>query len=176
MTNLIIACVLSGIASLVLGFIWYHKKVFGTPWMNETGMTEEKAQQGKMGMIFGISFIVTAYMAYEMKWINHEDPLPAIAHGMYHGAKHVGLFAFGAILINSLYEQRSFKFTLINGGYWVVLFAIIGAIMTAFPSFKAEEEGDATEGEDTGMIIEYNSSEQIGEMNAIKEDTYLGLI
>ncbi len=175
MTNLIIACLLSGVASLFLGFIWYHKKVFGTAWMKETGMTEEKAQSGNMAMIFGLTFIVSVYMAYEMKWINHDDPLPAILHGMYHGAKHVGVFAFGAILVNALYEQRSFKFILINGGFWIVVFAVIGAIMTAFPSFNPTEE-DATEGEDTEMHIEYNSTDLISEMNAVKEDTYLGLI
>ena len=135
MTNLIIACALSGIASLVLGFIWYNPKVFGTAWMKETGLTQEDAQKGNMPMIFGITFLVSAYMAYEMKWINHDDPLTDCIHGMYHGARHVGIFALGAIIINSLFEQRSFKYILINGGFWLVVFAFIGAIMAVFPSF-----------------------------------------
>ncbi len=154
MTNLIIACVLSGIASLVLGFIWYNPNVFGKAWMAETGMTEEKAQQGNMPMIFGISFLISAYMAYEMKWINHDDPLPAVVHGLFHGAKHVGLFAAGALIINALFEQKSFRYIAINAGYWIVVFAVIGAILALFPSFKPAEESTEGEGEETGMILE----------------------
>ena len=43
---------------LVIGFIWYNPKVFGTIWMNEIGMTEEKAKQGNMAKIFGLTFVL----------------------------------------------------------------------------------------------------------------------
>lgn len=41
--------------SLVVGFIWYNPKVFGTIWMNETGMTEEKARQSNLLKVFGLT-------------------------------------------------------------------------------------------------------------------------
>ena len=155
MTNLIIACLLSGVASLILGSIWYHKKVFGTAWMDETGMTDEKARQGNMPLIFGLSFLITAYMAYSMKWVNHPDEhLPNFIHGMFHGAMHVGVFAVGAVIINALYEQRSPKLIFITAGYWLVLLSIIGGILASFPSFKPPKAETETEAESTGMKIE----------------------
>ena len=171
MTNLIIACLLSGVASLLIGFIWYHPKVFGTAWMKETGLTPEDAQKGNMPMVFGISFLVCAYLAYEMKWINHEDELPSIVHGFYHGARHVGLFAVGALIVNGLFEQKGLKYFLVNGGYWLMVFGVIGAILASFPSFKPAEEA-ATEGEDTGMLIELNDMNTFSQINGITEDTY----
>lgn len=53
-------------SSLVVGFIWYNPKVFGTIWMNETGMTEEKAQKGNMLKIFGLTFVYSLMLAFIM--------------------------------------------------------------------------------------------------------------
>ena len=42
------AVLVSALVTLLVGFVWYNPKVFGTIWMNETGMTEEKAKQSNM--------------------------------------------------------------------------------------------------------------------------------
>ena len=107
MVNLIIACLLAGLISLVLGFIWYHPKVFGAAWMEGAGLTEEKVQSGNMALTFGLTFLITVYMAYEMKWVNHPDELNPFLHGMYHGVRNIGVFAVGAIIINVLFDQKS---------------------------------------------------------------------
>ena len=49
------------LVSLIVGFVWYNPKVFGTIWMNETGMTEEKAQQGNMLKIFGLTIVYSFF-------------------------------------------------------------------------------------------------------------------
>lgn len=158
--NLLLACLAGGAVSLVVGFIWYNPNVFGKMWMAEVGMTEEDAQNGNMGLIFGISFLVSAYLSYEMKWVNHPDELNPFVHGMYHGARHVGIFAAGAIIINALFEQKSVRYIAINAGYWLVVFAMIGGTLASFPSFKPAEENteENTEesSEDTSMILEEN--------------------
>ena len=48
-----LAVLVAALSSFVVGFVWYNPKVFGTIWMNEIGMTEEKAKQGNMAKIFG---------------------------------------------------------------------------------------------------------------------------
>jgi len=41
-----------------------------------------------------------------------------------------GLFLILPVLgINALYERRSFKYTLVTGGYWVVCGMIMGGII-----------------------------------------------
>lgn len=155
--NLIIACSLAGLISLILGFVWYHPKVFGTTWMKEAGLTEEKIQSGNMAVTFGLTFLITMYMTYEMKWINHPDDLNPILHGMYHGVLNIGVFALGAIIINSLMEQKSMSYIFINAGYWLVLFALIGAMLASFPSFKPKKS------EETSLKIDFDAIQTITE-------------
>lgn len=49
---------------LVIGFVWYNPKVFGTAWMNATGMTEEKAKGANMPLIFGLTFVFSFMFAF----------------------------------------------------------------------------------------------------------------
>ena len=102
--------------------------------MAETGITEEDAKQSNPLLLFGVAFLVTGYLTFRMKWIHHEDEsLAPFIHGMFHGVMHVGIYAFGAIIVNSLFEMRSMKYILINVGYWLTVFALIGGMIAVFP-------------------------------------------
>ncbi len=126
--------VLGGVAALVMGFIWYHPKVFGTAWMAATGMTEEKAKEANMAKTFGISFVVACILAFYLNGpTTAHDPqsLSPFVHGAFHGAL-VGFFvAMPPLLTNGLFEQRNMTGTLINIGYWIVTMAVIGGICGA---------------------------------------------
>ena len=52
-----IAIFVSALATLVVGFVWYNPKVFGTVWMKETGLTQEELAKGNMLKIFGLTYI-----------------------------------------------------------------------------------------------------------------------
>lgn len=150
------AVLVSSLVTLLVGFVWYHPKFFGTAWMNETGMTEEKAKQGNMAKIFGLtifyslmlSFLMPALTVHQMGALGMIGGDPALAKASYtafmtdygdafrtfkHGALHgfmTGLFfALPITAINALFEQKSWKYILINAGYWIVSLTIIGAIV-----------------------------------------------
>lgn len=61
-----IAILTAALVPLVMGFIWYHPKVFGTVWMRLTGMTGEKANQGNMALKFGLSYLFSLMLAFVM--------------------------------------------------------------------------------------------------------------
>ena len=48
--------------SLIVGFVWYNPKVFGTIWMNETGMTNEKARKSNMLKVFVLTIFYSFLM------------------------------------------------------------------------------------------------------------------
>ena len=50
-----LAILTAGVSALVVGFIWYNPKVFGTAWMNSAGLTEEQLKGGNMAKIFGLA-------------------------------------------------------------------------------------------------------------------------
>ena len=60
------AVLVSALVTLLVGFVWYNPKVFGTIWMNETGMTEEKAKQSNMLKVFGLTIFYSFLVAFLM--------------------------------------------------------------------------------------------------------------
>lgn len=154
-----LAIFVAALSTLVVGFVWYHPKVFGTIWMKETGLTEESMKGANMGVIFGLAVVYAFFMGFILQSLTiHQfgafgmiggdasKALPSYAafmtdYGMAfrtfkHGALHgfiTGLFlALPIIGTNSLFERRSFKYTLISGGFWIVCFTIMGGIICAW--------------------------------------------
>lgn len=60
---------MAALIPMITGFIWYHPKVMGTVWMNAAGMTEEKIKGGNMGLIFGLSFVLSFLLAIAVNFI-----------------------------------------------------------------------------------------------------------
>jgi hypothetical protein len=155
----IYAVLVAPLATLVVGFVWYSPKVFGTIWMKETGMTEEKAKKsnmlkvfgltiiyslllaffimpvlvthqfGAIGMIGGPGMVATAKPSYAAFLADYGDNFRTFKHGALHGF-FAGLFmALPITAINALFEQKSWKYISINAGYWIVTMTIMGAII-----------------------------------------------
>jgi hypothetical protein len=154
-----LALIAAACTTLVVGFIWYHPKVFGNAWMKESGTTEEKMKGVNMALIFGLSLLYAFFIAFiiQMLTVHQWGALgmvggdaniakPSFAEFMAdygsafrtfkHGALHgfmTGLFlAIPMVGTNALYERRSFKYVLISGGYWTICFMIMGGIICAW--------------------------------------------
>ena len=151
-----LAVLVAALSSFVVGFVWYNPKVFGTIWMNEIGMTEEKAKQGNMAKIFGLTFVFAVMLAFFMQPLtihqfsvmglvggdvahakpsyaafmaDYGDAFRSFKHGALHGLM-AGLFiALPVIATNCLFEQKSFRYAAITSGYWIIVMTIMGAII-----------------------------------------------
>jgi hypothetical protein len=150
------AILVAALSSFVVGFVWYNPKVFGTIWMNETGMTEEKAKKGNMAKIFGLTFVFAFMLAFIMPvfvihqfgalgmvggdetkalpsyaafMADYQDAFRTFKHGALHGSM-IGLFvALPVIATNCLFEQKTFKYAAVTSGYWIVVMTLMGAII-----------------------------------------------
>jgi hypothetical protein len=56
--NTLLTLFLSALIPLIVGFIWYHPKVFGAFWMRVSGVTEEKMKTGNMPLIFILTYVL----------------------------------------------------------------------------------------------------------------------
>ena len=65
-----ISPVVAAFTTLLVGFVWYHPKVFGTVWMKETGLTQEELQKGNMLKIFGLTFIFSIFIGMVMQMLS----------------------------------------------------------------------------------------------------------
>ncbi|WP_378172348.1 DUF1761 domain-containing protein [Aquimarina sp. SS2-1] len=54
---------IAALIPMVLGFVWYNPKVFGTAWMNACGFTTEDLKGGNMAVIFIVSYIFSLMLA-----------------------------------------------------------------------------------------------------------------
>lgn len=129
----LIKIIASGISSVLIGFVWYHPRVFGTAWMRMVNMTPEKAERAKRRMPIhaAVGILSSMLIAYVMVYIG-------IAWGFYDwiGALVLGLwswigFVVPTMLSRVLWEQSPFKLFLIDAFYWLVAFIVIAMILIA---------------------------------------------
>lgn len=152
----ILVLLLSALSSLVVGFIWYNPKVFGTIWMKESGISEEKMKGGNMFATLAVAFVYAFFISIIMQFLvihqtgalgmvggDSSKALPSynafmadygthfrtLKHGALHGFMTGLFFALPVIGVGALFERRSWKYTLVSGGYWVVTCTIMGAIL-----------------------------------------------
>lgn len=122
------AILVAALSAFLVGSLWYSPVLFANAWMNEAGLDEEKVNSANMGKIFGLAFIFILVMSYCLAMFLND---PSIDMGL--GAFYGFLTGFGwvslALAVNALYEQKSWKYMLINGGYWTIVFTLMGLIL-----------------------------------------------
>lgn len=114
-------------ASFVIGSLWYSPLLFVNAWMRELGITPDRTKTGNMGLIFAGMFVLRGLAAIAMSWMM--GPRPGLAVGLTYGLLIGLLFAAGTLGVHYLFEQRTFKLWLINGGSNVVTYLAFGAIL-----------------------------------------------
>lgn len=120
------AIVAAALVGFAVGALWYGP-VFGKVWMAEVGLTEEDVKRANMLKIFGIAFVLQFMMAYclAMFFGNDITAVTGALYGFLTGFAWVGF----ALAVNAMFEQKSWKYILINGGYWTVVFTLMGLII-----------------------------------------------
>jgi Protein of unknown function (DUF1761) len=121
------AVLAAGLSSMILGALWYSPMLFGASWMRETGMTEDKARSASMAKVMGTAFLLAVIGAavFAMFLGPTATPLFGISVGFAAGLCWVA----GSYGINYLFEQRSLRLFLINGGYHTIQYTLIGLIL-----------------------------------------------
>ncbi len=122
---------IAAVAAFLLGFAWYTV-LFGKAWQAETGISSESAKSGA-AMTHGLAFVMMALLAYGLSMMIgfHEPAEQTLTHGAFHGLQLGGIFGLPAVAINYLYQQKSLKLFLIDGGYLLAFMALEGAVLGA---------------------------------------------
>lgn len=69
-----LAMLVAALVPTLLGFIWYHPKVFGNTWMRATNIPEETLRSsGNMLVTMGLGFVFSFMLAFIMNLIAHHD-------------------------------------------------------------------------------------------------------
>lgn len=129
------AVLTAAVASFLLGGLWYSPLLFGKAWQREVGLSDEQLAGGNMAMIFGLSFVLALLAAFVFAMFL--GPRPPLALGLGAGFSAGLCWVASSFGINYLFERKSLKLFLINGGYHTVQFTLIGLIIALWPTAPA---------------------------------------
>ena len=132
------AVLVAGIATMVVGFLWYSPLLFARPWMVAMGYDpDDKAKTQEMqksaGKSYGISFVASLISAFVLGKIIDIATVNTVLYGMKIGfAVWLG-FVTTVQLTAKLFGNQSTKLYLINTGYQLVCYLVMGAILAVWP-------------------------------------------
>ena len=124
------AVFVAALVSFVIGGLWYSPLGFARAWMREAGVTEQQTREANMARVFGLAFVATLVMAFNLAaFVGAKASVP---FGLFAGAATgLGWVAMSLGVIY-LFEQRSLKLWLVNSGYQVLAYTVMGGIIAAW--------------------------------------------
>lgn len=126
------AILVCGIINWVVGAIWYSPAFFYNAWKTENKLTDEYIKEHmKPARTYGLSLVLSLLISWFMAFV-FKDKETGGLHGALEGL-HFGFFFCAAIFcVIALFEQKTWRYMAINGGYILVYFTLIGFILGAW--------------------------------------------
>lgn len=123
----IAAIFVAALMGFALGGLWYSPLLFAKAWMREAGLSEQQVREAPMGRVFGLAGVASLVMAFNLAAFI--GPKASLGFGLFAGAAAgIGWVAMSLGVIY-LFEQRSLKLWLINSGYQVLAYTLMGGLI-----------------------------------------------
>ena len=123
-----LAVFVCALLSLAIGALWYSPLLFFKAWQKETGLSDEQLAKANPLKTYSLTLVLSWIISYNLAFFLGDSKTNwrwGLVAGLLAG---VG-WASTMFVIISLFEQRSFKYMLINCGYITVYFALIGLVL-----------------------------------------------
>lgn len=125
--------ILAAFSTMVVGSIWYTPKVFGDSWMKLIGKKPKDLEQGGTArpilITLAVSFI-SAYVLAHVSFLSHEFFKNTWFQDAISTAFWVWLgFTAARFVTHDVFERRPWKLTIMNSGYELVAFLVMGAVI-----------------------------------------------
>jgi hypothetical protein len=126
-----IAVICCAVANLLVGAIWYSPMLFYRAWARENNLSDEDIKKMNPVRTYSLTLLISLIISYNLAFFLGDAKTDA-AWGTTAG--FLAGFGFSALIfaVVALFEQRSWKYMLINGGYITVYFTLIGFILGAW--------------------------------------------
>jgi hypothetical protein len=125
-----LSVVVSALAAFAVGGLWYSPVLFSKSWKALNNFTDEHSNGANMLLIFGSTFILNVIGAFVLDMFIGKEA--TLFTGLFAGLLVSLAWITTSFGINYLFTRTPFKLFLIDTGYYVTFFAIMGAIMGAW--------------------------------------------
>ena len=117
----------AALAAFAVASLWYSPLLFFRAWQKEVGLTDEqaKAASSPLKLVAAFALVLVGALVFAFFLGPKITPLQGALYGLSAGLTWVA-FSLG---VNYLFEGKSLKLFLINGGYHTVEFTLIGLIL-----------------------------------------------
>jgi hypothetical protein len=123
-----LAVLVAAAAGFLLGGLWYGP-LFGKAWMAASGVTSQRARSANMLRLYGTTLALNIVAAISLAmFIGGGD----LRFGVFAGFMTGLTFVATALGVTYLFELRPLRLWLINAGYQVLFFTLMGAILGAW--------------------------------------------
>jgi hypothetical protein len=128
-----LAILIAAVAGWVAGAVWYM--ALAKPWMAAVGLAKEKIEQSRTrpgaSLPFVFAFAANVIMAWVLAGLMGHLGQVTVRNGVISGAFCWFGFVTTTMLVNNSFAMRSRMLLLIDGGHWLVVLLLMGAIIGA---------------------------------------------
>jgi hypothetical protein len=126
-----LAVVIAAIVAFMIGAGWYMS--LGKIWVEAQGLTPEKMQSNKSKLPFIYTFVAELVMAWVLAGLMaHLGPgQVTFLNGIVSGAFCWLGFVITALVVNVSFSMRDMRLLWIDGGHWLIVLVVMGAIIGA---------------------------------------------
>jgi Protein of unknown function (DUF1761) len=131
-----LAIIVAAVAAWLAGAGWYM--ALGKPWMAANGMTQEQMEACKGRPYAWLPFVLAFVGSLIMAWVlagvlgHLGTGQVTVRNGIISGLFLWLGFVFTTMLVNNSFAMRKPMLLVIDGGYWVVVLILMGAIIGWF--------------------------------------------
>ena len=125
-----LSVVVAAVAAFAIGGLWYSPILFSRIWQRELNLKDEDIRNSNMPLIFGLTFILNLVGALTLDAVLGPDA--TMSGGLALGLLVSIAWISTALGINYLFARKSIKLFLIDAGYFVVFYAVMGIILGAW--------------------------------------------
>ena len=131
-----LAVLLAVVASMVIGFVYYHPSVLGRVWMDLVGHSDETMQKGSP-LVYPVVIVASFLTAWALAGATY------LAHEFYQGGYLVSALVTGWILwlaftvarmlVHDLFDTRSWKITALSALNEFLIITAMALIIGLWP-------------------------------------------
>jgi Protein of unknown function (DUF1761) len=126
-----LAIVIAAVVAWLAGAAWYM--TLSKTWIAAIGITPEQMAEARKQPSAHLPFLYVLIAELVMAWVlagllGHLGPL-SVRAGVISGAFCWLGFVITTILVNNSFARRDWRLLLIDGGYWLVVLLLMGAII-----------------------------------------------
>ncbi len=120
-----LGAIAGAVSAMVIGALWYSPWMFGARWQALIGRSDEELGNPALAMI--IAAVAFVLMGAGLSWIIPNDS--SVPVGIMWGFIGFWGFALPAIVVNSVFERRSWTLVAIYLGYLLISMLVMAGLI-----------------------------------------------